>query len=87
MGKGLLVTLRKVCRNIPFSGGYITQLYGQPSKNIHAVQVEISRALYMDEKSIRKNPDFNKFCESMKNVIFKITEIDKCLPEFAIAAE
>ena len=77
----------KVCRNIPFSGGYITQLYGQPSKNVHAVQVEISRALYMDEKSIRKNPDFNKFCESMKNVIFKITEIDKCLPEFAIAAE
>ena len=57
------------------------------SKNIHAVQVEISRALYMDEKSIRKNPDFNKFCESMKNVIFKITEIDKCFPEFAIAAE
>ena len=77
----------KVCRNIPFSGGYITQLYGQPSKNIHAVQVEISRALYMDEKLIRKNPDFNKFCESMKNVIFKITEIDKCFPEFAIAAE
>ncbi len=76
-----------VSRNIPFSGGYITQVYGQPSKNIHAVQIEIRRSLYMDEKYIEKKSNFNSFCESMKNVIFRITEIEKYLPEFAIAAE
>ncbi len=76
-----------VSRNIPFSGGYITQLYGRPAKNIHSVQIEISRALYMDEKQIEKNQNFKNFCESMKNIIFKITQMEKYLHELEIAAE
>jgi len=38
-----------VVRNRPYAGGYTTQNYGRPSKGIHALQVEVSRALYMDE--------------------------------------
>ena len=76
-----------VSRNIPFSGGYITQLYGRPVKNIHSVQIEISRALYMNEKLIEKNKNFKNFCESMKNVIFKITQMEKYLYDLEIAAE
>ena len=38
-----------VVRNMPYSGGYITRHYGQPANGVHAVQIEINRALYMDE--------------------------------------
>lgn len=37
--------------NWPYLGGRVTQIYGQPTKGQHALQVEISRALYMDEES------------------------------------
>jgi N-formylglutamate deformylase len=32
-----------------FKGGYITRHYGQPAQNIHAIQLEMTQALYMDE--------------------------------------
>jgi N-formylglutamate amidohydrolase len=38
-----------VARNAPFAGGYITQHYGRPQAGFHALQIEIDRALYMDE--------------------------------------
>jgi len=39
----------KVQRNQPYAGGFTTQRYGKPSLNRHALQIEINRALYMDE--------------------------------------
>ena len=33
-----------------FKGGYITRTYGDPANRIHAVQLELSEAIYMDEK-------------------------------------
>jgi N-formylglutamate deformylase len=32
-----------------FKGGYITRHYGQPERNMHAVQLEMSQCLYMNE--------------------------------------
>jgi N-formylglutamate deformylase len=32
-----------------FKGGYITREYGQPSQNIHSIQLELSQATYMKE--------------------------------------
>ncbi len=34
-----------------FVGGYITRHYGQPNQQVHAVQLELSQATYMDEPS------------------------------------
>jgi N-formylglutamate amidohydrolase len=48
-GSGLIVR-----RNKPYAGGYITECHGAPARARHAVQVEINRALYMDERSIQK---------------------------------
>ncbi|MFL2539441.1 MAG: N-formylglutamate deformylase [Candidatus Rariloculaceae bacterium] len=39
--------------NDRFKGGYITRNYGNPSKNIHAVQLELAQHLYMNEKTLR----------------------------------
>jgi N-formylglutamate deformylase len=47
-----------VARNAPFAGGYITQAYGRPSRGVHALQIEIDRALYMDEQRIERLPEF-----------------------------
>ncbi len=38
-----------VQRNQPYAGGFTTQRYGRPGLDRHALQIEINRALYMDE--------------------------------------
>ncbi len=40
----------RVARNAPFAGGYITQRYGKPREGVHAIQIEIDRGLYLDQK-------------------------------------
>ena len=47
-----------VARNVPYAGGYTTQLYGRPVRGVHALQIEINRALYLDEECIRPGPRF-----------------------------
>jgi N-formylglutamate deformylase len=39
-----------VSRNKPYAGGFITEHYGNPGSGLHAIQLEINRAIYMDEK-------------------------------------
>ena len=39
-----------VSRNKPYAGGFITEHYGNPAAGLHAIQLEINRALYMDER-------------------------------------
>ncbi len=69
---GLMVT-----RNTPFAGAYITQAYGRPSRGRHAVQIEIDRALYMNERLIRPNGNFEAFRRLMRDVVREITEIGR----------
>ncbi len=40
-------------RNGRFKGGYITRTYGEPIRNVHAVQLEIAQRSYMDEETRR----------------------------------
>jgi N-formylglutamate amidohydrolase len=40
-------------RNAPYAGGYTTEFYGRPARKVHALQIEISRALYLDEASMQ----------------------------------
>ncbi len=42
----------RVARNAPYAGGYTTEHYGKPQQRTHALQIEISRALYMDETTL-----------------------------------
>jgi len=47
-----------VRRNDPYAGGYITRHYGRPREQVHVVQLEIARELYMDEQRIERLPRF-----------------------------
>ena len=49
----------KVAVNDPYKGGAITKAYGQPLNFQSAVQVEINRRLYMNERTKEKNKNFS----------------------------
>jgi N-formylglutamate amidohydrolase len=44
----------RVARNTPFAGGHTTQSYGRPAHGVHALQVEINRGLYLDERTLER---------------------------------
>jgi N-formylglutamate amidohydrolase len=76
----------RVARNMPFAGAFITQHYGRPSRHQHAIQVEIDRALYMDERTLEPNANFDAFKTLLNGVIAEVAAIG--LPEDArLAAE
>jgi N-formylglutamate amidohydrolase len=43
----------RVARNAPYAGGYTTEHYGRPGRKTHALQIELSRALYLDEATLK----------------------------------
>ncbi len=74
-----------VARNAPFSGGYITQHYGRPAKGMHAFQIEINRALYMDEVRIERAEAFDEICATLSEVTCQLAQIGTTVN--ALAAE
>jgi N-formylglutamate amidohydrolase len=49
----------RVTRNMPYSGGFTTMHYGQPASGVHALQIEINRALYMEEDRFQPTMRFD----------------------------
>src|ERR1041384_1128384 len=45
-------------RNKPYAGGFITEHYGNPASGLHTVQLELNRAIYMDERRRERSPRF-----------------------------
>lgn len=48
----------RVVRNQPYAGGFTTQHYGAPAEGVHVLQIEINRALYMDESALSPHAGF-----------------------------
>ena len=67
----------RVVRNAPFAGGHITQHYGRPARGIHALQIEIDRSLYMEEKQICKGPKFSAIERMLRGIIRQLAELGK----------
>jgi N-formylglutamate amidohydrolase len=80
-GAGLRVT-----RNMPFAGAYVTQHYGRPSRRQHAVQIEIDRALYMNEQKIEPSVGFENFRKLLTSIIAEIAAIGRP-DDMRVAAE
>jgi len=64
----------KTGRNKPYAGGYITQAYGRPKKGRSVIQLEINRGLYMDEKTISKNQNFDGLRDVLSGVFSKFMQ-------------
>ena len=76
----------RVVRNAPFAGAYITQAYGRPQQSQHVVQVEIDRALYLDEARVEPSRDFAAFRAVMAGIVGELSTIGRA-GEFRLAAE
>jgi N-formylglutamate amidohydrolase len=70
-----------VAVNKPYAGGFITEHYGRPAKGLHAIQVEINRALYMDERTLERHAGF----EPLKSDLCRFIEDLVAFPVNGIA--
>lgn len=50
----------EVQMNRPYAGGYITEHYGRPARDVHAVQIEINRGLYLNERTLTPTAAFSE---------------------------
>jgi N-formylglutamate amidohydrolase len=65
-----------VARNRPYAGGFVTRTYGRPQHGVHAIQIEISRHLYMNEVTLTKNENFEAVKGLIDRLIFALIGLD-----------
>lgn len=65
-----------VTRNKPYAGGFITEHYGRPARGLHALQIEVNRALYMDEKRYEKSTGWRRLRADMAVFIDALFGLD-----------
>ena len=58
----------RVARNSPYAGGYTTEHYGRPQVGVHALQIEINRALYLNEAAVTAGPAFEQVKEDLETL-------------------
>jgi N-formylglutamate amidohydrolase len=58
-----------VGRNKPYAGGFITEHYGQPARGLHAMQIEVNRGLYMDERTLETHGGFAQLSADLAHLV------------------
>ena len=61
-----------VAHNKPYAGGFITEHYGRPAQGLHALQIEVNRGLYLNERTCEPTfgfaalaADMTRFCAEL----------------------
>jgi N-formylglutamate amidohydrolase len=65
----------RVARNEPYAGAHTTSHYGRPAENIHALQVEINRALYMEEARYARSDEHAALVQRLGEFVRIMAEI------------
>lgn len=76
-----------VRRNKPYAGGYITEHYGRPASGMHAVQIEINRAIYMEEATFERRAHFAPLSADLANALESLTAHILARRRYSAAAE
>jgi N-formylglutamate amidohydrolase len=66
----------RVARNTPYAGGYTTEHYGRPGRKVHALQIEINRALYFDERELKPTAGFRALKRDLERLFAALAEQD-----------
>ena len=66
----------RVARNTPYAGGYTTEHYGRPARRTHALQIEINRALYLDEATLTPTAGFERLQADMAQLTRMLAAAD-----------
>ena len=70
-----------VAHDAPYRGGHSTAHYGRPSEGVHAVQLELNRALYMDERDSRpKDQHFEALRASLRQLVARLGRLPRPTP-------
>src|SRR3954464_7504860 len=64
-----------VSRNKPYAGGFITEHYGNPAAGLHAIQLELNRALYMDERRFERSASFGRLAADLETLAKNLAAI------------
>ena len=75
----------RVAINVPYAGGYIVTRHARPHANVHAIQVEVDRRLYLDTALVSPSDGLAR----VQKLILALAESlrEECLPRVAAAAE
>jgi N-formylglutamate amidohydrolase len=61
----------------PYKGGWTTGYYGRPAEGWHAIQIELNRALYVDEETGEpKRGDFERLQTLLEQLLDKLATLD-----------
>lgn len=77
----------RVARNAPFAGAHVAQAHGRPALGRHVIQIEIDRALYMNEMTIRPHAGFDRMRALFDRILPELVALAAPLPGAALAAE
>ena len=64
-----------ISRNKPYAGGFITEHYGNPAAGLHAIQLEINRGLYMDERRFEHSANFARLAADLETLADTLADI------------
>ena len=68
----------------PYRGGWTTASYGAPKRGQHAIQIELNRALYVDEKTSEiKRGDFEQLQRVLEGLVGRLGELMLDQAQFA----
>jgi N-formylglutamate amidohydrolase len=77
-----------VAHNKPYAGGFITEHYGRPGRNLHAIQIEINRGLYMNERTLHKSSGFSALADDLAQFSSELMALpDHHFMDLPLAAE
>jgi N-formylglutamate deformylase len=65
-----------VSLNHPYKGVELVRRYGLPEQHRHSVQIEINRALYMNEKTLEITNGFAPLRENLKQLVLLLQGFD-----------
>jgi N-formylglutamate amidohydrolase len=64
-----------VAHNKPYAGGFITEHYGRPARGLHALQIEVNRGLYMNERTLQKSAGFDALADDLTRFSADLTSL------------
>jgi N-formylglutamate amidohydrolase len=62
----------RVVHNKPYAGGFITEHYGRPAEGLHAIQIEVNRGLYMNERTFEKSEGFQALANDLTALVARL---------------
>jgi len=64
-----------VAINSPYAGGFTTGHYGRPSVRRHALQIEVNRGLYMNERDYQRKPNFTRLVQDLAELVDRLGRV------------